>query len=266
MAAEIITPTDVLTGLPHPILPYDVTPRYGRNFEDFHHHNFPRRSPELLPALNLDPHAQPEDYGLSDIASIALKVCRGQLLLRTVHESGHKKLLGPELPTTIKDKYIHVAKACAGIVSRWAIDLRRADDDLLVYMDDDTFAKVANPKVLCGERYYFDRPANFRRRIIGSFLLQYSLEQDLSHISSQVVDQFLSTDDAARRMELGNLLLRDALEISLASVLPLHRQLKMQGMVQPGKADARASIKKYIHPERLPSYHQSLYQKLMLVA
>lgn len=266
MAANIPTPTDEMTGLPHPILPFDTPPDDNRNFEDFHHHNFPRRSPELLPSINLNHDAQPEDYCLEDIASVALRVCRGQLLSRPVHEIAHKRLLGPQLPKTVQDKYIHVTKACAGLVSRWAIDLRQPDEDLLVYMDDRTFQKVADPKILCGERYYYDRPANFRRRIIGSFLLQYALEQDLSHVSPLVVDEFLDTKVDSRRTELGNLLLRDALEISLAPVLPLHSRLKKQGMVQPGKANMRSAIKKFIHPERLPAYHRDLSAKLTTAA
>lgn len=263
MAANIITPTDELTGLPHAILPFDINAGEGKHFEDFHHHNFPRRSPELLPYYNLDPNVQPEDYCLSDIAAVALRVCRGQLLDRPVHDLAHKRLLGPKLPKTVQEKYVHVTKACAGIVSRWAIDLRQPDEQLLVRMDDETFKRVANPKTLCGERYYYDRPANFRRRIIGSFLLQYALEQDLSHVSPTVIDEFLATKRNSRRTELGNLLLRDAIEISLAPVIPLHNQLKQQGMVQPGKADMRSAIKKFIHPERLTAYHLSLSAKLM---
>lgn len=266
MAAEIITPTDSYTGLPHPILPYEADAPAILQFEDYHHHNFPRRARELTPKHNLNPNAQPEDYGLEDIASIAVRVCRGQLLARYVHEAGHKKLLGPHLPTTVDEKYIHVTKACSGLVSRWAIDLRRPEDDLLVYMGDTTFNKVADPRVLCGERYYYDRPANFRRRIIGSFLLQYAVQQDLSHVSPLVIDEFLGTRCTERRTELGNLLLWDALELSLAPVLPLHNELKKQGMVQPGKADMRSAIKKFIHPERVPAYHASLTAKLTAVA
>ena len=166
------------------------------------------------------------------------------------------------MPETVEEKYIHVTKACAGLVSRMAIDLRRPQKKLLVYMDDDTFNKVTSPRQLCGERYYYDRPANHRRRVIGNFFLKYALEQDLSHISPMVIDEFLTTKHVARRLELGNLLLRDALDISLAPVLPIHRQLKTQGMIQPGKKDMRTAIKKFIHPERLPAYYFSLSAKL----
>lgn len=266
MAANVITPTDVVTGLPHPILPYAAPSRYGQSFEDYHHHNFPRRAPELLPQNNTSPHAQPEAYDLEDIASIALRICRGQLLARNVHEAAHQKLLGPDLPTSVDAKYIHVVKACSGLVSRWAIDVRRPDDDLLVYMNDDVFERVTGSKVLCGERAYYDRPANYRRRIIGSFILQYALEQDLSHVSNQVVDEFLDTKLMSRRSEIGNLMLFDALELSLAPVIPIHSRLSLEGMVQPGKKGVRTSIKKFIHPERLPAYYNGLSAKLSAIA
>lgn len=262
MAANLITPFDEITGLPHAILPFDIVPKTGEDFDDFHHHHFPRKSPELLPQINRNPNVQPEDYCLEDIAAIALRVCRGQLLSRPLHNLGHKRLATVRLPTSVDEKYITVTKACAGIVSRWAIDLRRPDEDLLVYMDDFTFRKVADPKVLCGERAYFDRPANYRRRIIGSFLLKYALEQDLSHVLPAVINEFLDTKVQSRRTELGSLLIRDALEVSLAPVLPIHAQLKRQGMIQPGKSDMRTAIKKFIHPERLPSYYNDLSLKL----
>lgn len=266
MAANLVTPTDELTGLPHAILPIDISADARDNFEDFHHHYFPRRDPELLPRTNLNPNAQPEEYNLEDIAAVALRVCRGQLLPRTVHNLGHRRLLKTDLPTTVDEKYVCVTKACSGIISRVAIDLRRPDDDLLVYMDDVTFQKVANPKVLCGERAYYDKPANFRRRIIGSFLLKYAAQQDLSHVSSIVIDEFLDTAVERRRIELGNLLLRDALELSLAPVLLLHDQFRKQGMVQPGKSDMRNAIKKYIHPERLAAYYSDLTINLSITA
>ena len=263
MAAEIVTPTDYETGLPHVILPYESSNGTSSDFWDFHHHNFPRRAPELTPQINTNPNAQPEEYGLEDIASLAARVARGQLLPRAVHEKGHQRLLGPVLPSTVDEKAVHVIKACSGLLSRFAIDLRRPDDDLLVYMDDDTFERVASTKVLCSERAYYDRPANFRRRIIGGFLLQYAVEQDLSHVSNSTIEQFLDTKDASRRLELGNFLLMEALRVGIAPVVPVHKRLKELGMVQPGKRDVEASVKKFIHPERLPSYHGELTTKLL---
>lgn len=265
MAAEMRTPTDPETGLPYAILPLQ-SQDHEDVFWDYHHHFFPRRHPLLLPAHFRDSVQAPESFTLTELAALAVRVSRGQLLPRQTHELGHKRLLGPELPETLEEQFITVSKACAGVVSRWAIDLRRPADDLLVYMDEDTFDRVASPKKLCTERAYYDKPADYRRRIIGSFIVKYAIEQDLSHVSPTLIHEFLDTGNDDRRHELGNFLIKEALEVGMAPVLPQHHELKRKGLIQPGKRDARTAIKKYIHKEKLPVYYDTLSAKLKAVA
>jgi hypothetical protein len=262
MAAEMLTPTDEVTGLPHPILPYDPSDGGDWSRVDFHHHFFPRRSHELAPMMNTATDAQPEDLCIEDLANLAVRVSRGQLLAREIHEEVHKKLLGPVLPTTVDDKFITAVKACSGFVSRWAIDIRLPGENRLVYMPDEVFARVASPRALCGERSYYDRPADYRRRILGNFFINYAIQQDLSHISAQVVDEFLYTMSQPRKVELGNLILKQALEVGIAPVVPLYPDLKRQGYIQPGKVDVRTSVKKTIQANRLTMYYPQLAQRL----
>lgn len=202
MSAELLPiPTDEITGLPHPILPYDVEPELS--WDDYHHHFFPRR--DLEPVRERGVNREPEDIPLDALADLAVRMSRGQLMARGVHIATHRKRSGPQLPGTLGEKFSTTVAACSGIVSRFALDVRLPPDKALVYMRDDMFAKVADPKVLCTERAYYDRPANYRRRIFGSFLIRFSLEQDLMQtVSSRVIDLFLDaveTNNEARKAE-----------------------------------------------------------------
>jgi len=267
MSVELLpTPTDEITGLPHLILPYDVEPELS--WDDYHHHFFPRRS--LEPVLEKGASRDPEDLPLDTLADLAVRMSRGQLLARGVHMEAHRKRGGPRLPKTLDEKFNTVVAACSGVVSRFALDVRLPADKALVYMDDDTFAKVADPKVLCTERAFYDRPANYRRRVFGSFLMRCSLEQDLTQaISPRVIDLFLDaveTNNEARKAELGNLILKEALEVRLAPIEPIHRELRRQGLVQPRRTDLRTATRKLLHNDARPRYWSVLAGKLLTAA
>lgn len=261
MAAEWLTPTDEIIGLPCLVLPYDVP----GDRVDYHHHFFPRRSPELVPGFDISDSAPaPGNMNLEDLASMALRMSRGQLLPRAVHELAHKKLLGPTLPQTVDDKFTTTIKACTGMVSRWAVDVRRPEDDMLVLMDDATFSQAASRRVLCTERVYYDRPANYRRQIFGNFFLQYALSKDLEFISPDTVDQFLDAKDDNRQRELGNLILKEALRARIDSVMLLHQRMVREGNIQPGRPlNVATSIRKLIHEESLASFYPILTERLL---
>jgi hypothetical protein len=154
-------------------------------------------------------------------------------------------------------------KACSGMVSRWALDTRRPEDNMLVYMDDETFAKATDKKVLCTERVYYDRPATYRRQIFGHFFLRYAIAKGLDGISPSTVDQFLDTKDNLRKRELGNLILKEALRTQIEPMMPLHSQMVRQGNVQQGKPESVVtSIRKLIPQETLPLYYPILTKSL----
>lgn len=268
---EVATPagqmsTDPQTGLPYAILPRD--PEYmdvSRGPTSYHHHFYNRRHPDLEGDHRLtnrhfdDPELIPMDV----IAGFAVRISRGQRLPVWLHRRTHDHYpTGPKLPHTIDEKFVTAAKACGGVVSRWALDLSSPYRNKLVHMDDDLFERVASPRLLCTERVYADKPADHRRKILGSFFLRYAATRDLSHISEKVVDEFLGTRDDARRLELGGLVLREAMEMSLAPVLPIYRDLKAQGMVHPGRPDIRTTVWKYVHPHRRDQVLPMLRAKL----
>lgn len=259
-------PTDPITGLPYAILPVESDYLGDDSIVvNYHHHFYNRRDPELEGEYRL----LPEDFDNLDaipleiLAGFALRISRGQRLPGGTHQLGHRRYpRGPVLPTTVNEKFIIAAKACSGIVSRWALDVTAPKSERFVYMDDDVFAEVASPKLLCTERVYYDKPADHRRKVLGGFFLRHAAMQDLSHISERIVDEFLHTQDDNRRRAVGNVILREAVEVSLAPVIPIYRELKAKGMVQPGRPEPRAMVWKYVHPHRREAALSGLAQRL----
>ncbi|MDL2341512.1 MAG: hypothetical protein QFB87_00330 [Patescibacteria group bacterium] len=249
MTPKVMTPTCEVTGLPHPILIYNHPDNRASGLANYDHSFFDRNDPALR-----------------DDAGLAVRMSRGQVLPMWLHRKKHERLSGPLLPQTRDEKFAVAVKACAGVVSRWAIDLRRPDDDLLTYMDDTTFAYVTDYKRLHYEQALKPRGAIHREKIIGMFFLKYALEQDLGHISPALVDEFLGTTSGNRKKEIGNFILNEALDVSLAPVLSMHRTLLDEGMVQPGRTKLRPAVSRMIKRGKLIDYYEPLEQKLRLVS
>jgi len=260
-------PTDEITGLPHVIYPPDLS-YVNASYPEvtFHHHFYNRRHPDLEGPKALPGHLlnHPEDIPLPRIAGLAVRMSRGQRLPAELHKLVHEKFpLGPELPNTLDDKFFTAVLACSGVVSRWAIDVttNKNDEIKYVYMNDDVFSKVASPKLLCTERAYQDRAADQRRRVLGNFFLRYAIKQDLN-VPDNKINEFLFTTDDDRLRLIGHEILKEAMEACIAPVLPIYRDLKLQGMVRPGRPDLRKSVWKYIHPDRREAAFRVLRKKL----
>jgi len=264
----IHTPVDRLTGLPHAILPFDTE----SGLENGHHHQFPSTHlvPLIVQRMLYECILEPEDLTLQELGGLVVRMSRVQVLPVEVHVLTHQKLLGPQLPDTLDQKFEAFVRAYLGAVSRWAVDVRKPADDgdgMLVYMSDDVFERVASRKRLNTERAGIDYLASYRRRFFGNFLLRYAMEQDMGHISPTVIDQFLDTQDEYRRKELGNFILTEALETKIAPIVPIHQHLLQQGLVQPGRADdARMMVRNLIDKNRLPALFPALTNRLLAAA
>lgn len=238
MPLKVATPTCEVSGLPHPTLLYDHPENRSSGLFNYDHSFFDRYDPAL-----------------SDDAGLAVRMSRGQVLPMWLHRRKHDRLSGPVLPRTRDQKFEVAVKACAGVVSRWAIDLRRPDDDLLTYMDDETFAYVTDAQRLHYEQALKPQGAVHREKIIGSFFMKYALEQDLGHISTSLIEEFLRTGKESRKKEISNFILAEALDVSLAPVLTMHRILLVAGMVQSSRTKLRPAVTKMIKRGKLADYY-----------
>lgn len=268
MSELLRMPTDEVTGLPHIIYPPDLS-YVNASYPDvtYHHHFYNRRHPDLEGLKSLPGHLldHPEDIPLPRIAGLAVRMSRGQRLPTELHRLVHNTFpLGPELPHTLEDKFVTTVMACSGVVSRWALDVTTNHDDAIkyVYMNDDVFRRMASPRLLCTERAYQDKAADQRRRVLGNFFLRYAIKQDLN-IAKNKIDEFLFTTNDDRLRLIGHEILKEAMEVSIAPVVPIYRDLKLQGMVRPGRPDLRTSVWKYIHPDRREAAFRVLRKKLI---
>lgn len=248
MAAEIPTPICDVTRLPLPILPTEPDTRARFLFEDFHHHFHPRLSPEL-----------------SDLAGRALRYSRGQDIVRELHNRYHALFLGPQLPTNEEDKFRLTVLACAGVMPREAIDLSRSGHYRKVVLSEEEYAWFGESRSIHIDRAYKPDHGYYKRRAIGRFFAAYALKQNVREVvSDRVVGEF--TDDKTnpeRKKELGNLILREALGMSIDGILPLHRDLKAEGYILPGKVMGLPELlSKFFRRQYYPDYYSEMARLL----
>ncbi len=245
-----VMPTDPLTGLPYPILPIDITSKTPRDCDrNYHHHFYFRTDPDLEGDLRVNGYMvrTPEEIPLEFISGLAVRMSRGQQLATGTHDEAHKRFrAGPELPRTQADKFRIAALASASVTSQFALDFSRPAGKELVRMkraDREYFFESGS---LIAEKHNIDRPAQHRKAVIGSFFLRYAAAQNLTHVTDKVIDEFLNTTVMRRKIELGGLILSQAVEQSIEPILPVYANLNTLGMVPPARPRLRASVKKLI--------------------
>lgn len=247
MVAELVTPIDELTGLPLPILQLDTPPNEPDSWEDFHHHFHPRLSTEL--------------QGLD---GLAVRYSRGQVLPRWLHQRYHDLFVGPPLPVSKQAKFTNVILAVSGVVPVTAVDLSVHGSFREVRMNEEQYQRVADPMRLHFERFGHSSKEPYKRNKIGQFFAEYLMSQDFSGaLSGPVTDEFLLTEDDARRKELGSLILRFVANETVAEITPIYQEMRHQGLVQPaGTIDLYKAVKRFFPKARFSEYHSALHDKL----
>lgn len=257
-------PIDMETGLPAVILPDSTENPYEVNY---HHHFFNRRDPRLIGELGSVVNLVTTDLTLDQLAGVAVRMSRGQPLPKDVHVAFHREYgnIGKRLPATLDEKFKVAVQGCAGVASRWAIDLARPSSDQLVYMDDDTYNRVASPDKLCPEDNYYAFDKDVRRSLLADFFVRYALSHELTMISERVVDEFLHTRRAYRRRELGNFILAEALDASVDPIALEHNQLRHKG-ITGGVRSMQTMVRSRVRSRGLERHYLTLEESLQAVA
>lgn len=242
MTATIQSPVCEVTGLPLPILPTEPHPGARFLYQDFHHHFHPRTSPEL-----------------EGLAGQALRFSRGQDIPRFLHNRYHELFAGPVLPVTEEEKFRLTVLACAGVVPRHAINLDTGGGYSLVELDYDEYELLAAPRSIHIEKAYkFNRGSFHRRQTIGMFFAAYAMQQNVREVvSNHVIEQFVDdTTKPERKKELGNFILKEALDLSLDALIPFHRELKQEGYVRKEHATGlNEVVRKFFNKKYYSAYH-----------
>lgn len=242
----LATPVDELTGIPLPVIIIDPPHETANTeFHDYHHHFHPER-----------------DLIYSDDAELALRRARGQYLPRWLHEHYHHYFAGPELNYSRRQIFQTVVLACAGVVPRKAIDFSSYQGPKIVDVSDqNTYQALADSIKHEGERQ--SSIGGLARAQIGTFFANYAVEQSFEDVvSRKVINEFLDTENAARRKVLGNLMLREAIHLSVEPILPVDKVLRQEGILRKRKTDFRNLVTDYFVRSRHPEYFQAIDRKL----
>jgi len=207
MAADGITPVDIPTGLPLPLLPTDRYLSLDRSDEaNWHHHAHPRKDPLL-----------------KGVGGVAVRTVRLQLSPFNEHNNYHNYYVGPELPVTAEQQFSYVVMAAAGYVPSEALDVRTRKPKI-VPIDQGLRNKLWQSGEL--------KPSSLVP--IQSFMKSYVLDQDFSHLHENMVDELLNTTNHERKQFLGHLLLAKVIEHAVEPLDTIYRRAHNQGLIYPG--------------------------------
>jgi len=212
VAAEILTPSCEVTGLPLPILPNESRPREtlfvrdqnrGPNF----HHLYHPDSDSLL-------------------ANTRGRALRGSRVMKTpfrLHTYYHQTFVGPELPETDEEVFKHIVYSVAGVMPKYGIDITGPYTWMERPIQDFEYKKFARPGVMKVEK----------AKNIARFISSYTLEhRDDDLVSNIEIEEFVERKTPyKRKREIASKFLGESLDYLLSDLNPLHQQLKREGKV-----------------------------------
>ncbi len=256
MAAELITPTDELSGLPLSIAPPPVILQRNRpDVANWHHLYHPHSAPEL-----------------ASLGGQALRNSRVQLVPIRDHNTGpntyHAMYAGPALPEAddIDTQFALCVFSCAGYVPDKVIDLRAkggptvrpitgvertvfnaAPKPLAVHsrdiewyrkkqQDQDDAPQLSSNEIRRRLKTHYARQAAFSRNNfryayepVRDFFESYLITDQMLDVKPRFIKKFLTTNDENTRVEMGEILLIRAAVVSTSGLLKTYRQLHKAG-------------------------------------
>lgn len=242
------TPVHLETGLALPVLikPKDFTIKHGRQ----HHKEHPKKRPEL------------QGYAGKALRYSATQQIPNHMHMGKYEGSYHDLFWGIEkLPKTRREK-INRAILNLAVIPREAIKLT-GDGYEVVELDNDDYDLICHPLVTHIEGNN-PHKRHYAQQEIGGAVLRYALEeQDLSGLASlREKDTFLSTLDRNREKEIGNLIIRRAIEEALRPAFMAYEGAKQEGIANPRKLPLRALVRNFIPEEDFSNYYWLLNKKL----
>lgn len=262
------TPLDELTGLPLPIFARS-SDFYIRKKDDLelrpenYHHGFhPNKS--ILLGYSEEGILYPKGSE-ERISGRALRYSRGQIVPIWLHSRYHDLFYGPELPEDVKGRFTRVVLACAGVVPRQAIDLRRPGEyKITPDLSDRAYSQITRRIHYEGEITPPKYPD--RRGELGRFIADYAINNSLNQILSESevrakVKEFLMPRSDRARKEAGRIILAHAVDASVAELIDVFETAKKEKMVQRA-TNLGSIVLQYFTPDRFGDYFAPLEDRL----
>lgn len=223
MAAEIISPTDIATGLPLPIIQHGTLPVRAPEVADWHHHFHPSTAPVLTETLG----------------GRALRHSRVQLVDRTHHNEGekayHRYFFGPPIPKAESQQFRLSVLACAGYTPEEGIDMAGSEPQVRRMTDIERGRLLTRGRASDFPESEFQsefgyRNLRYRYEPMRTFFADYAIRQKFD-INHAYIDEFLTTRDTMRKQHLGHLILLELSKTAAEPIIDEYRMFKRAGML-----------------------------------
>ncbi len=254
MAAELITPVDLLTGMPLSIaIPEDLNTLDDPENVNWHHHFHKASAPEL-----------------QSLGGRALRSCRLQLVPAELHNYGkdtyHDIFIGSVLPRVddTDTQFLLCVLACAGYVTREGLDVKSDNPEIPVRLTDNQIRRLQTkpePRLVkradvlkhlqnadgCTTAQEAWRAVRLRNRRqakfsyanykysynpIRDFFTDYLLTQKID-IDQKLMKRFLKTEDPAKQRALGETILAQTAAQSTSRFREQYQQARDSGLLHP---------------------------------
>jgi hypothetical protein len=228
------TPVDELTRLPLPI--YSHRYDYFQHERNFHHHFHPSDSPELKGYYEGKP----------------VRYSRGQEIQTYLHDRYHDIFKGPPLPDTRRDKFTATVLALSGVMPRQAIDLYKPGEYKVIDLGRGEHSFLASSKRMHMEFSRKNKAGEAKRQKdkqrdrVGRFFADFVVEQALQEvITAETIDRFLHTPNDKEKQSIGRMMLENAVDVSVAELIPVHDEARRAGMVASGALAVKEVVEGY---------------------
>jgi hypothetical protein len=232
MAAELLTPTDHLSGMPHPIIPTELSgDRYQPGITN-HHANHP-----AWWFRNKEPRT------LEDYARIAWRLGRMQYTPDIYHNNGpkayHDFYVGPPRQSDPDTVFVGLTLTTAGYVHDHGIDLSSGEPvERPMEPREVEHLRATDGLGLRWFSYDYDAVRRFYER--------YALERGLGQVASAFLHEFIDpATNAERRRYLGHFILAQAVEGASDTVREPYKQALKSGLLHPGMPPAPHALIRY---------------------
>lgn len=258
-AGGLITPVDEFSGLPLPILPTKNPLPLGRpEIADWHHPFHPKEHPLL-----------------KTTGGLALRNCRVQLVHRNFHNESstryHRFFEGPPIPDSQDEQFRIVVLASAGYVPGQAINTRSGEPQVVdlnavqARQLRQTMRKAipqdeSQHDLSIRNQVFHYRNLRYGYDDVRKFLTQHTLEQPLSHLRENLIDEFLYTNNEERKVYLGHLLLAKKVEVAAERVEEIYVQARKTRSLHPLMPSSPATFIK--HKLGTPEARKGLFPRL----
>jgi hypothetical protein len=235
-------PLDSVTELPLPIFPAEYTNEWHH---DQHHAFYPKVSP-LLRGIsgNVLRHSRLQ-YGNADL-----------------HSEYHYLYDGVQVPVDPQKRFGAIVLACAGYIPETAIDVR-GRNPLEVRLDQDLRRYMQQELIYAEKRMSHRTNLDINNSHRGIYLMNYALNQGFDHIRQSLLEEFLETTDADKKLKLGMFIVDMSFNRAVSPIRNIYDTAHKKGYIHPSKRKNPVGLIREIVQEHQPHYFDTLQERII---